>query len=62
MKTNTCFCNLDIITDPPHYDQIENSTFFVRNGNYLLSPLVFARESGAYWIHIRRTNVEPPTY
>lgn len=58
MGKDTRFHNIDLIKNDLGYLQIGNSSLFVKNGKYLLSPSVSAGEAGSYWIDIRQANLE----
>ena len=58
MRQNTRFHNIDLIKKDFDYQQVGNSTLFVKNNQYLLSPSVSAGEAGSYWIDIRQTNLD----
>ncbi|HZL11063.1 MAG TPA: hypothetical protein VFC65_13805 [Prolixibacteraceae bacterium] len=58
MAESTRFHNIDLIKKDLGYQQVGNSTLFVKTGKYLLSPSVSAGEAGSYWIDIRQANLE----
>lgn len=58
MRENTRLHNIDLIKKDLGYLQVGNSTLFVKNNNYLLSPSVSAGEAGSYWIDIRQANLD----
>lgn len=58
MAENTRFHNIDLIKKDLGYQQVGNSTLFVKNGNFMLSPSVSAGEAGSYWIDIRQANLD----